>query len=177
MVLKSKTFPGDIALRASFRNTLDHNLEKGLIGLVVVIAAVVLLTQLFIYNASLEQAAAPVASPQAAGPILKDYAGFLEDSVLTFQLKNFSSLPLARVLVNGEPRGEFRDRYVTVHVREGDVLEVDGTRYKRPLVIEILDVSGEVVTPTAGSIIRVEGNISFLGRVHLTERKNSRQVH
>ena len=96
----------------------------------------------------------------------------LQDSVITFRLKNFSSLPLARVLVNGEVRGEFRDRYVTVYVREGDILEVDGTRYKRPLEIEIFDVSGDVLSPAVDTTIRVEGNIYSLGPVHLSERRD-----
>lgn len=159
-------------MKAPFRSSPVQDLEKGLIRLVVLIAAVLILAQLIIYSDSMEQAAAPVASLEASRPILRDTTGLLQDSVITFQLENFSSLPLARVLVNGEPRGEFRDRYVTVYVREGDILEVDGTRYKRPLEIEILDVSDEVVMPAAGTKIRIEGSINFLGRVHLSDRRD-----
>jgi hypothetical protein len=90
--------------------------------------------------------------------------------VITFQLKNYSTLPLARVLVNGESRGEFRDRYVTVFVREGDIIEVDGSRYSRPLDIEVLDVSKGVLVPSAGEHLRVEGSITSLGRVRLGNR-------
>ena len=51
---------------------------------------------------------------------------------------------------------------MTVYVREGDILEVDGTRYKRPLEIEIFDVSGDVLSPAVDTTIRVEGNIYSL---------------
>ena len=61
---------------------------------------------------------------------------------------------------------------MTVYVREGDILEVDGTRYRRPLEIEIFNVSDEVVTPAADTKIRVEGSIYSLGRVHLSERRD-----
>lgn len=159
-------------MKAPFRSTPVQELEKGLIRLVVFIAAVLILAQLSIYSDSMEKGAAPVASLEAPRPVLRDTTGLFQDSVVTFQLKNFSTLPLARVLVNGEPRGEFRDRYVTVYVREGDILEVDGTRYKRPLEIEILDVSDEVVTPAAGTKIRIEGSINNIGRVHLSERRD-----
>ncbi len=159
-------------MKAPFRSNPVQELEKGLIRLVVFIAAVLILAQLSIYSDSMEKGAAPVASLEAPRPVLRDTTGLFQDSVVTFQLKNFSTLPLARVLVNGEPRGEFRDRYVTVYVREGDILEVDGTRYKRPLEIEILDVSDEVVMPAAGTKIRIEGSINNIGRVHLSERRD-----
>ncbi|HPZ43011.1 MAG TPA: hypothetical protein PL078_03305 [Bacillota bacterium] len=159
-------------MKAPFSSSPGQALEKGLIGLIVVIAAVVVLAQLSIYGDYAEQAAAPAASLEASRPVLGDTSGDLQDSVITFRLKNFSSLPLARVLVNGEVRGEFRDRYVTVYVREGDILEVDGTRYKRPLEIEIFDVSGDVLSPAVDTTIRVEGNIYSLGPVHLSERRD-----
>ena len=136
-----------------------------------------ILAQLSIYSDSMEKGAAPVASLEAPRPVLRDTTGLFQDSVVTFQLKNFSTLPLARVLVNGEPRGEFRDRYVTVYVREGDILEVDGTRYKRPLEIEILDVSDEVVTPAAGTKIRIEGSINNIGRIAFVRAPGLSRVH
>ena len=156
-------------MKAPTRRPLGQKLESGLIRLLAAIAVVVMLAQLIIYNKSVKQVAAPFASLEGPRPNRGNYAGILQSPIITFQLKNFSSLPLARVLVNGEPRGEFRDRYVTVYVREGDVLEVDGTRYKRPLDIEIMDVSGEVIAPVAGTKIRVEGRINSLGRVHLAD--------
>jgi hypothetical protein len=144
-------------------------LERVLIRLVVVIAAIVMLVQaLGAGNPWLEDTV-PVASlERIQPPLITD--GLLQEPVITFQLKNYSTLPLARVLVNGESRGEFRDRYVTVFVREGDMIEVDGSRYNRPLDIEVLDVSREVLVPSAGDHLRVEGGITCLGRVHLGNR-------
>lgn len=110
----------------------------------------------------------PVVSLERARPPLA--AGLLQEPVVTFQLINYSTLPLARVLVNGEPCGVFNDRYITVFVHEGDLLEVDGSCYNRPLDIEVLDVSKEVLIPAAGDRLRVEGGIICLGRVRLGNR-------
>lgn len=143
-------------------------LERALIRLVVVIAGVVMLVQTIIAGNPLQEDAVPVASLERTRPPLT--TGLLQEHVVTFQLKNYSALPLARVLVNGEPRGEFSDRYVTVFVQEGDLLEVDGSRYSRPLDIEVLDVSKEVLVPAAGDHLRVEGGITCLGRVRLGNR-------
>lgn len=158
-------------MKAPFSSSPGQALEKGLIGLIVVIAAVVVLAQLSIYGDYAEQAAAPAASWRHPGLFWGHQRG-LTGFRNYLPVKNFSSLPLARVLVNGEVRGEFRDRYVTVYVREGDILEVDGTRYKRPLEIEIFDVSGDVLSPAVDTTIRVEGNIYSLGPVHLSERRD-----
>lgn len=157
-------------MKMPVRRSRGERLERALIRLVVVTAALVMIAQTLLVNDPIKQVAAPAASLERAQPFLKNSAGILQNPVVTLQLKNYSALPLARVMVNGESRGEFRDRYVTIFVREGDVLEVDGTRYSRPLDIEVLDVSKEVILPAAGTRIRVEGGVSPLGQVHLSDR-------
>lgn len=152
------------------RKPWSDRLERVLIRLVVVAALIVMIAQALLTGDPVKEATTPVTAPDRPQFSLKDYAGILQSPVVTLQLKNYSSLPLAKVLVNGKSRGEFRDRYVTVFVREGDVLEVDGTRYNRPLDIEVLDVSKEVILPATGTRVRVEGNISALGQVSLSDR-------
>lgn len=144
-------------------------LERTLVRLVVVIAVVVMLVQTLRAGDPLRDSAVPVTSLERTRPSFYT-ADLLQEPVITLQLKNYSTLPLARVLVNGESRGEFRDRYVTVFVQEGDIIEVDGSRYNRPLEIEVLDVSKEILVPLAGEHLRVEGGITRLDRVRLANR-------
>ncbi|MCL6560414.1 MAG: hypothetical protein K6U74_16795, partial [Firmicutes bacterium] len=94
----------------------SERLERAFIRLAAAVAALVMIAQVFMSGDSLNQAAAPVNAPERTQSTLKNPAGLLQGHVVTLQLKNYSSLPLARVLVNGEPRGEFKDRYVTVFV-------------------------------------------------------------
>lgn len=155
-------------MKTGMRRPGRDRLELALIWLVVVIAAIIMLVQSLRAGDPLPEDAVPVASLERTHPPLT--AGLLQEPVVTFQLKNYSTLPLARILVNGESRGEFRDRYVTVFVQEGDLIEVDGSRYSRPLDIEVLDVSKEVLVPSAGDHLRVEGGISCLARVRLGNR-------
>jgi hypothetical protein len=152
-------------MKKGMRRPGREGLERILAGLVVVIAAIILLVQAIRVGDPLQEEAIPVASLERSRPPVT--SGLLQGPVVTFQLKNYSTLPLARVLVNGECRGEFRDRYVTVFVQEGDMIEVDGSRYSRPLDIEVLDVSKEVLVPSAGDHFRVESGITCLGRVRL----------
>ncbi|MFZ5650071.1 MAG: hypothetical protein ACOY4I_04345 [Bacillota bacterium] len=88
-----------------------------------------------------------------------------ESPVVTFYLKDYSLLPHLKVIVNGEVKGVFNNRYVTVEVHPGDVISLDGTYYNRQVSIEVLDTSKEVTSPRAGSVYRLNGNILSLGRV------------
>lgn len=144
----------------------QDRLEWVLILLLIVIATIVMLVQTLRVGEPLPEGAVPVASLERTRPPLYA-ADLMQEPAITFQLKNYSTLPLARVLVNGESRGEFRDRYVTVFVQEGDVLEVDGSRYSRSFDIVVLDVSEEVLVPSAGTRLRVDGGITRLDRVRL----------
>jgi len=147
-----------------------ERLDSVLITLVVIVAALALITQAFLAGSPLNEAALPVVSRELAQPNRISLAGDLNNPVITLRLNRYSALPLARVLVNGESGGQFTDRYVTVFVREGDLLEIDGTRYNRPFEVEVLDVSRGVVLPEPGATIKVQGTVSAIGRVRLSER-------
>ncbi|MFZ5644142.1 MAG: hypothetical protein ACOY46_11175 [Bacillota bacterium] len=85
--------------------------------------------------------------------------------VITLFLRDYSLLPHMRVLVNGDVRGEFKNRYVTVTVNSGDVVSIDGTYYNMPVRVELLNASKAVTSPRPGDIFNVKGNITTLGKV------------
>lgn len=147
-----------------------ERLDSFLTTLVVIVAALALITQAFLAGNHLNEAASPVVSHELAQPNRISLAGDLNNPVITLRLNRYSALPLARVLINGESGGQFMDRYVTVFVREGDLLEIDGTRYNRPFEVEVLDVSRGVVLPEPGATIKVQGTVGAIGRVRLSEK-------
>jgi len=87
--------------------------------------------------------------------------------VVTLYLHDYFLMPYLRVVVNGEVKGAFSQRYVTVAVQDGDSLAVDGTFYKRQVRVEVLDVSGGVMSPGKGLILTLSGNVAPLGRVRI----------
>lgn len=89
--------------------------------------------------------------------------------VVTLQLNNFSTLPRVKVLVNQEVRGEFYDRYVTVSVKNGDTIEVDGTFYSHPVEIVVLDASPGVLAPASGQKLKLQGNFATVGTVRTSD--------
>jgi len=95
--------------------------------------------------------------------------GYVYDGgpVVVFELKNFTILPRALVLVNHEPMAAFVRRYVTVPVAQGDLVQVDASFYSHPVVVEVLDVSRGVSEPEVGRTVEVDGTVATVGRVRL----------
>lgn len=147
-----------------------EKLDRGLIMMVLVVAVLALAAQAWLAGSHLKEAAWPAFSRELAQPEAVNVAGDPLNPIIILRINKYSALPLARLLVNGEAAGQFSDRYVTVYVRDGDLLEIDGTRYNRPFEVEVLDVSGGVISPAPGAAIKVQGTVSAIGKVRLSER-------
>ncbi|MFA4885687.1 MAG: hypothetical protein WC601_07935 [Desulfotomaculaceae bacterium] len=147
-----------------------EKLDSCLIMMVLGVAVLALAAQAWLASSHLKEAAWPAFSRELERTERISMAGDPRNPVITLRLNKYSALPLARLLVNGEAGGQFKDRYVTVFVREGDLLEIDGTRYDRPFEVEVLDVSGGVVSPVPGAMVKVQGTVSTVGKVRLSER-------
>jgi len=92
--------------------------------------------------------------------------GWTYDSkVLTFSLQEYALLPYVKIIVNGNIKGSFTGRYVTVSVREGDEVYIDGTYYNLPVPVELLNVSEGLTNPVAGTVYNLNGGIVSLGKV------------
>lgn len=92
-----------------------------------------------------------------------------ESEIITFFLKDYSLMPHLNVVVNGEVKGTFKNRYVSVAVHEGDVLALDSTFYEIPVRIEVLDISGAINHPKKGTVFKLHGNILPIGEVKENE--------
>ncbi|GEM_PF-681547 len=86
---------------------------------------------------------------------------------VTIRLMNARWAFFAVVLVNGEVVASFRRREVTVAVRDGDLLEIDGATYRRDLVFEVMAASVKVVAPLTGTRLTTKKSIESFGRVRV----------
>ncbi|MDO7786478.1 hypothetical protein [Desulforamulus aquiferis] len=89
------------------------------------------------------------------------------DTTIILQLVNYSTLPKARVLVNGQVKGDFTHPYVTLSVADGDLLEVDTSFYRHSVKVKVLETSNKIVVPEKGVEISGQQNILVLGEVKL----------
>ncbi|MHB8926319.1 MAG: hypothetical protein ACYC9Q_01475 [Bacillota bacterium] len=84
---------------------------------------------------------------------------------ITLRLAGRRSARLAVVLVNGNPVARFSGQEVTVGVKNGDLLEVDGADYRTELRFVVVRVSGGVAEPAPGTSAATRRNIAVIGRV------------
>ncbi|MHB8158656.1 MAG: hypothetical protein ACYDEQ_14935 [Desulfocucumaceae bacterium] len=87
---------------------------------------------------------------------------------MTLYLSDYSLLPHLRVLVNGEVKVTFNSRYLALAVNSGDVIAVDGTFYKRPVKVEVYNVSKNIKSPRCGDRLQLNGNVASLGKTVMT---------
>lgn len=138
-------------------------LERWLLRVLVLCAVMLVAVQWFAYD--------PVV--RTIGKVNDQYSagsGFNSedlDHLVTFQMLDYTTLPMATVLVNGEKKGNFEHRYVTVSVSHGDVLEIDTKYYKHPVSFKVVETFGDVVWPVKGRVYKVEGTTKRLGTVKI----------
>ena len=88
-------------------------------------------------------------------PAAADNGGVWGNVVL--ELMDYSTLPKALVLINGEQKASFREQQVTVRVENGDVITVDTTAYGSAVRVRIKSVSSVIDTKNLREITVVDG--------------------
>lgn len=84
---------------------------------------------------------------------------------LTIELKDFSSLAKADLLINGEKAADFRNKKVIVKVYPEDILEIDGSFYNLPVDFQVVKVSENILEPALNRTVKTENNVALLGKV------------
>ncbi|MGI5824686.1 MAG: hypothetical protein ACOX7J_03855 [Bacillota bacterium] len=93
-----------------------------------------------------------------------------EDEVwgnVVLRLTDFTTLPEAVVLLNGEPVKKFVEQEVTVRVVSGDVLSVDTSAYDAPVAVRIKSVSSVIDTRELREITVIRSGSAVLGKILL----------
>lgn len=86
-------------------------------------------------------------------------------ATMTIELKDFTSLAKAKLLINGEEVADFRKKQITVRVYPEDVIEIDGSFYNRHLNFEVIKISSNILQPLAHQKIQTNRNIAKIGKV------------
>lgn len=74
-----------------------------------------------------------------------------------------------KVLVNGDIAAVFSYNIVDVFVKDGDVVEIDGSAVNRELEVEVLAKSDNISNSFVGNKIKVHSNIKNVGRVKVNK--------
>lgn len=83
------------------------------------------------------------------------------------KLCSYFSFPGVVVLVNGREVAGFQDKEVTLHVRSGDEIMVDGSAYACRLIFQVTAVSRDVCWPPADYLVTTDASRVSLGKVRI----------
>ena len=101
----------------------------------------------------------PPESSTVAGEVKSPQARF------NITVDKFSSLPLAKIVVNGKEKYSFTEQRLTVEANAGDTIEIDSTAYNFPLNYKIEAVSANLAYPQRGQSFTANQTIVMLGKV------------
>jgi hypothetical protein len=99
--------------------------------------------------------AVPALAPAARG-----------QGMIRVDLLSGSRAPRAVLLCNAAPVARFTGASVAVPVSGGDLLEIDGSAYRQPLIFQVVAAEG-IAAPPVGLRAVTRGDIAVLGRVRL----------
>ncbi len=146
------------------------SLESFLIKLVVVSFSLVLISQALLsddetrrflsYVDRLEGSSVNMVLSEALSYQLAD-----DTHAVRVMLINQKQAEKAWLLINGRRVVDFSYPEVTVLVKNGDLIEIDGQNYNEPLQFRIVQVSEELLYPKEGEEVIVTSNIGSFTRI------------
>lgn len=76
---------------------------------------------------------------------------------------------LVSIVHNGKPVATFGNGSVTLHVSEGDFIEIDSASPKK-VTVRVQETSAEILMPRAGDLVSVQNTVEALGRIYFRRR-------
>jgi hypothetical protein len=86
-------------------------------------------------------------------------------AALLLSLEEFSSLPKASVLVNGEKFAAFEQKQLELKLLAGDVVEIDASAYNFPVQFKVERVSDNLAFPVRDEIYVCNHDVVMVGKV------------
>lgn len=108
----------------------------------------------------------PTAQPQAPAEnaAQQELLTVSPQAQLVVALDQYSSLPKAAVLVNGQQVGNFNDKEYLLQVQAGDVIEIDASYYNFPISFTIASTSANLVFPQALQVYKTNQSVVMIGK-------------
>jgi hypothetical protein len=100
---------------------------------------------------------------QAVAPIVGEAQS--PQTMLTIAVDKYSSLPRAKILINGLEKYNFSEKQVKIDIRAGDTVEIDSTAYNYPIDYKIVSVSSNLAFPDTKQTYTANQTIVMVGKI------------
>jgi hypothetical protein len=86
-------------------------------------------------------------------------------TMLTIAVDKYSSLPKAKILINGREKFNFSEKQVKIDIMAGDTVEIDSSAYNFPIDYKIVSVSSNLASPSPNQTYTANQTIVMVGKV------------
>ena len=137
--------------------------EKILLGLLATLFVTLLISQVILLAPSQNGDFALASSPE--GIPLEKKVFLYGHGKIGLNLVNDDSCLGLKVLVNGEQQATFTSKYVEVALKDGDVVEIDGSEILKDMYVDVAELSGNTRQKVVGKRIRTRADTQFVAKL------------
>jgi len=144
--------------KLTLRNKImEINIEKILLTSFILLFIILIIAQTALTNPFIR---AEIFMDEAVeGTPLKSEEFLYSYGELTFKLLGRNPGKDIKLLVNGDEKAVFLDAEITVRVKNGDVIEVDGSEIPDYADVEIISKSGNIKSDCLGQKFRIKSQV------------------
>ncbi len=139
--------------------------EKLLTRLLIVLIAILFTAQIGLLNKSTDTFFSDIEKYE--GIDINDINKMLTEGELTLELIGIEPSKEIKILINGYEKYEFNEKTIQVKAKNNNVIEIDGTKVKKPFTVKIIKASENIITSSLYKEALVQGNIIVLTRILL----------
>lgn len=90
-----------------------------------------------------------------------------EEGIVVLKLLNYESCHNLKVLINGDEWARFSEKELSLLVKDGDVIELDGSNFSKPVEVGIASNSSNVYLDSTDKEFKVNSTKKKLARVRI----------
>lgn len=143
------------------------NIERTIFLLFFISFAALLLVQAVMLHPSVR--ASLIVQEVLEGTPLGSEEALYNEGTVVLKLKGSSPNKDIKVLINGKEAAEFTESKLQLQIIDGDVIEIDGSAFRREIDVTIHSCSDNISPEYLGKTVTVFSNIKKLARVRIRQ--------
>lgn len=149
------------------KKRIRSNTEKAFVITFFVLFASLILTQILLAAPTTRKLL--VKDAEFEGSPIRMEENLFTEGELELELQNIQRDENLNILINGDEVAAFSNKSMVLKVRDGDVIEIDGTRTNNPAVVKITKSSSNIENSCVGKEFRVGTELKNLIMVKISE--------
>lgn len=160
--MKIKTFRFCNSTENKDKNTIFENI---LFSTCIICFCVLILVQILLVIPSVRSSLN--LSDKSVGSPLSSDEYLYNQGQMTLQMIGIEPDPLLCILVNGEPAAMFEKMEMSINVKDGDVVEIDGSQSQIGHIVKVEGITSNINSDCLNAVVTVEKDMRKLLKVRI----------